>query len=143
MSCTVYIPYGLDILVTVCGKGNIQVCSKVGCNREAMVLCDAPTRNGKTCDVPLCYIHAAEIAPDVHLCPFHARKHGHDGTGPLPVTLATIDDHTLCRDKDCLHARRCARWTGCRDTGVKIFDFASTKAASRFRCRWFMPIFIK
>lgn len=34
-------------------------------------LCDHEIGPGKTCDAPMCKQHAAEMAPDFHLCPNH------------------------------------------------------------------------
>ena len=70
--------------VHVCGSG-IKAC---GCGRYAEYLCDWPLGKGKTCDAPLCEIHAIsqgfgrsnqlrlfDNAPDpkteIHFCPTH------------------------------------------------------------------------
>ena len=34
-------------------------------------LCDWKIGEGKTCDLPICEVHALEVGPDEHLCPTH------------------------------------------------------------------------
>lgn len=61
----------------VCGEG-VEPCAAPGnegsCGYAADYLCDWPTGEGKTCDLPLCEDHAVEHGPewqDMHFCPQH------------------------------------------------------------------------
>ncbi len=56
-----------------------HVCGNLGphcgcCGGVSGFLCDYPVGEGKTCDRPLCDHCAAEVAPDVHYCPGHAKE---------------------------------------------------------------------
>lgn len=64
--------------------GHGIICGKLGqhcahCARVGDYLCDYPVgkgRNGqpRTCDAPLCEVHAFEIGPDLHYCPAHNQR---------------------------------------------------------------------
>lgn len=56
-----------------------HLCGNLGphcgcCGGVSGFLCDYPVGEGKTCDRPLCDHCAAEVAPDVHYCPGHAKE---------------------------------------------------------------------
>lgn len=58
--------------VILCGsRGKTKFCS---CGRVADFLCDwkVPERHSGTCDAPIYKQHATEVAPEKHLCVFHA-----------------------------------------------------------------------
>lgn len=41
------------------------------CGIVAAYLCDWRLPGGKTCDAPICGVHAFEAEPEKHLCPRH------------------------------------------------------------------------
>lgn len=46
------------------------------CRAMSSFLCDHPTSDGHTCDMPLCSEHAATVGPDLHRCPAHMPDRG-------------------------------------------------------------------
>lgn len=58
--------------IFLCGEG-VQSCGR--CTQVAVALCDFPTGDGKTCDIPLCNRHriaqGGELL-DIDYCPQHA-----------------------------------------------------------------------
>ena len=66
--------------VTLPGGGYAIICSRgrrprpcACCNLPSTKLCDFPTGNGKTCDLPLCDKCAVKGGPNVDFCPGHER----------------------------------------------------------------------
>lgn len=148
MACSYFRPHRQDRHIHLCGKESVPVCSFPGCGREGIILCDGPAPVGskrKTCDRPLCLKHASEVSKNVHVCREHAQ-------GLLMVVPAArvipdesqITDLTSCRDSECLHRKRCLRWTDCMDVkAIQVFDFGATKAAASFMCKWFDSYSVK
>ena len=71
MHCThVKLPGGVNAIV--CGsKPHPKYCT--ACDKRAPFLCDWKIGGGKTCDLPICAIHAEQVAEDKHLCPKHSK----------------------------------------------------------------------
>lgn len=46
----------------------------VRCFAMSSYLCDHELSGGKTCDAPLCELHAKVVGKDRHLCPRHAAE---------------------------------------------------------------------
>ena len=53
----------------------------VRCCAISQFLCDYKLADGHTCDAPLCPDCAAQVGPDRHFCPVHARQ----SNLPLPA----------------------------------------------------------
>lgn len=72
MPCTpVNLGGGLSAIVCT-GRGpRIKHCT--ACDRIAPYLCDWKVGHNKTCDLPICKIHAEQVAQDKHLCPKHSK----------------------------------------------------------------------
>ncbi len=56
--------------------GHMFMCCKLGphcadCGDVGSNLCDYPVGKGKTCDRPICDLHAHEIGPNMHYCATH------------------------------------------------------------------------
>lgn len=79
---TMTMPDGSTVIV--CGSGQPRrkcvVChryedQRLGRNptRVLMKLCDYAVAPGKTCDVPVCSLHAQHVEPDTDYCPQHAQ----------------------------------------------------------------------
>ena len=120
------------------------MCSEPGCNREALLLCDGPGIGGRrTCDRPLCLAHAAEVANEIHLCPFHAEKEKNHELRPTAREVkeeAEIDGRTLCKaSPERCPARSCLRRVWSEDAGIRYFDFAKTKTHWKWPCRYYLP----
>ena len=47
-------------------------CADPGCGDVGTLLCDFPVSDGKTCDAPICDLHAFNVAPEIDYCPGHA-----------------------------------------------------------------------
>lgn len=68
---------GLRMIVCSSGQSKPQKCTY--CDRPSVALCDWPIGDGKTCDKPLCRIHAVKPIPtfgkpdtdDIDYCPDH------------------------------------------------------------------------
>lgn len=61
------------------GKAVGHLCGELGphcacCGGVSGYLCDYPVGEDKTCDRPLCNVHAAEVAPELHYCPGHLQE---------------------------------------------------------------------
>lgn len=48
------------------------------CMGIAPYLCDWPTGEGRTCDLPCCEEHAHEVGPNRHYCPEHSAANAED-----------------------------------------------------------------
>jgi hypothetical protein len=64
-----------DTVVFWHGSDPPKPCSSHDCLYEAEYLCDFPIGGGKTCDLPLCSDHRANIGPERDLCPIHAEMY--------------------------------------------------------------------
>lgn len=85
MTCeTVELPDGTRAIVCGGRKRHRQRCSS--CGLKCDYLCDWKVGGGKTCDVPICGIHALEVAANKHLCPDHQRAYREwlDARGAAP-----------------------------------------------------------
>lgn len=73
MTCeTMRLPDGTTAIV--CSRRRRRPrCSLLGCDRPGEFQCDAPVGKGRTCDRWVCRAHRKAIAPEVDLCPRHAR----------------------------------------------------------------------
>jgi hypothetical protein len=71
MHCTrVKLSGGVSAIV--CGsRPPIKHCT--ACDQVAPFLCDWKTGDGKTCDLPICGVHAERVGDDKHLCPKHSK----------------------------------------------------------------------
>lgn len=61
--------------VILCGaRRKRQFCA---CGRPCDFLCDwkVSAKKSGTCDAPICFTHAKQVAPDKHLCPLHQRMY--------------------------------------------------------------------
>lgn len=58
---------GISAIVCT-GRGRQKCCR---CGAPANLVCDWKVGNGKTCDQPICTVHAEEPAPNKHLCEEH------------------------------------------------------------------------
>lgn len=47
------------------------------CCGISQFLCDWPLSDGKTCDAPLCPVHAHEVGKNRHYCHIHHAQHLH------------------------------------------------------------------
>jgi hypothetical protein len=73
---------GLSVHLNMRGKKAPSPCvvpieldgKKVRCMGLSVYLCDHEGSDGKTCDAPLCQVHATEIGRNKHLCPRHAAE---------------------------------------------------------------------
>ena len=71
MHCThVKLPDGTRAIVCTSGARKEKRCI---CGAPAGYLCDWKIGSGKTCDAPICDIHAEPVAKDKHLCPAHSK----------------------------------------------------------------------
>lgn len=57
------------------------------CMSMSAYLCDGPIASGRTCDKPLCAVHATEIGKDKHLCTDCRLKAAPRGQGSLFTSL--------------------------------------------------------
>lgn len=74
MTCdTVELPNGTRAIVCGGKRRRRQRCSS--CGLQCDFLCDWKVGQGKTCDAPICGIHAVEVAPNKHLCPEHKKAY--------------------------------------------------------------------
>jgi hypothetical protein len=74
MHCTyVKLPGGMSAIVCTSGRSRVKHCT--ACDQVAPYLCDWKIGGGKTCDLPICAVHAEEVATDKHLCPKHSRAY--------------------------------------------------------------------
>ncbi len=72
MHCThIKLPGGTSAIVCTPGRPRPKYCS--ACDKVAPYLCDWKIGGGKTCDLPICAIHAEQVAEDKHLCPKHSK----------------------------------------------------------------------
>lgn len=72
MHCShVKLPGGVRAIVCTSGRPRVKYCA--ACDKVAPYLCDWKLDGGKTCDVPICAIHAEQVAEDRHLCPTHSK----------------------------------------------------------------------
>lgn len=56
------------VAIICTSRGRQKRCA---CGRPARYLCDWKLGGGKTCDRPICAVHAEEVAKDKHLCVDH------------------------------------------------------------------------
>ncbi len=73
MTCT---PIKLDnggVAIVCTPRQRAKRCS--ACGRAARLLCDWKIGDGKTCDKPICAMHAQEVGEDKHLCPEHQEQY--------------------------------------------------------------------
>lgn len=72
MHCAhVKLPDGFGAIVCRSGPRHPKYCT--ACDQPAPFLCDWKVGGGKTCDLPICPVHAEEVAEDKHLCPKHSK----------------------------------------------------------------------
>jgi hypothetical protein len=53
----------------ICARDGNPHCRE--CAHESEFLCDYPVGDGKTCDAPLCDVHAHEVGLETHYCTAH------------------------------------------------------------------------
>ena len=74
MRCThVKLPGDVNAIVCTSGRPRWKYCT--ACDQVATLLCDWKIGGGKTCDLPICAVHAEEVAEDKHLCPKHSKAY--------------------------------------------------------------------
>lgn len=74
MHCAhVKLPGGVTAIVCTSDRRQVKHCT--ACDKVAPFLCDWKTGDHKTCDLPICAIHAEEVAADKHLCPTHSKAY--------------------------------------------------------------------
>lgn len=72
MHCAhVKLPNGMSAIVCTSGRAGLVLCT--ACDRRAPLLCDWKTGKSKTCDLPICAVHAEEVGENKHLCPRHSK----------------------------------------------------------------------
>lgn len=77
-------------MVTMCGPGmkRVLLCHYPDCFYESEYLCDHPTGEGKTCDLPMCRDHRHKVTGKLDLCEIHhlefRKKSGIERVNPWP-----------------------------------------------------------
>lgn len=83
-------------MVMMCGPGVKQVvlCHYPDCFFISEFLCDHPTGEGKTCDLPLCRYHRHKVSGKMDLCEIHRlefrEKSGIEKVNPWPPEKGPI-----------------------------------------------------
>jgi hypothetical protein len=80
MGCGTVINKERRVVGFVCGRG-ITPCGE--CGSPSDYLCDFPTGDGNTCDIPLCGFHSCEVGEDKHFCPIHTAMFRATGASKL------------------------------------------------------------
>lgn len=57
------------------------------CHGMSGYLCDGPIQDGRTCDKPLCSVHATEVGKNKHYCPDCRHRFAPRGQGSLFTSL--------------------------------------------------------
>jgi hypothetical protein len=55
----------------ICSRGRRKAPRCKWCSNTSTKLCDYKLPSGKTCDAPMCDIHAKRIGPEVDHCMWH------------------------------------------------------------------------
>ena len=66
-------------IIFMCGGKREPTCRY--CVAVSSYLCDYPYHSGKTCDRPLCPLHAHTVGEDQHVCPGHQEDWYQNGPG--------------------------------------------------------------
>jgi hypothetical protein len=70
MACAIFRTLDRQAIGFMCGEGvEYEPCRNCGINSG--YYCDFPVGEGKTCDAPLCEVHAYEVGENIHYCKGH------------------------------------------------------------------------